>query len=238
MAKLAGREATQEIHLRILLIEDDLKTVEYLRQGLPVGLYEVSVATDGQSGLLCASEEGFDILIIDRMLPGIDGLTLLQTLRTAKVDTPALFLTALDGINDRVLGLNAGADDYLVKPFVLAELEARLEALDRRRWRNQKKSRLQVADLELDRVSGKVQRGATHIDLTPKEYQLLLQLMLYENQILTRKFLLEKVWNYRFTVATRIVESHVSRLRSKIDDDFCQKLIHTRKHGYLIGRNV
>ena len=224
--------------MRILLIEDDLKTAEYLRQGLPNDLYEVLVATDGQSGLLRAAGGSFDLLIIDRMLPGIDGLTLLQTLRTAKIDTPALFLTALDGINDRGLGLNGGGDDYLVKPFVLTELEARLEALDRRRWRSRKKNRLRVVDLELDRISGNVRRGATDIDLTPKEYQLLLQLMLYEGQVLTRNFLLEKVWNYRFMVATRIVESHVSRLRNKIDDDFSQKLIHTHQSGYLIGRNV
>ena len=231
-------KATREFPLRILLIEDDSKTAEYLQQGLSGDMYELSVATDGHSGLLCAAEGCFDLLIIDRMLPGVDGLTLLQTLRTAKVDTPALFLTALDGINDRVSGLNAGGDDYLVKPFVLAELEARLEALDRRRWRSRKKNRLQVADLELDRVSGNVRRGTTDIDLTPKEYQLLLQLMLYEDQVLTRKFLLEKVWNYRFTVSTRIVESHVSRLRNKIDDDFSQKLIHTSQNGYLIGHNV
>ena len=224
--------------MRILLIEDDLNAAEYLRQGLSGDMYDLSVTTDGQSGLLCATEGGFDLLIIDRMLPGIEGLSLLQTLRTAKVDTPALFLTALDSINDRVLGLNAGGDDYLVKPFALEELEARLEALDRRKWRSLKKNRLRVADLELDRVSCNVRRGTANIDLTPKEYQLLFQLMLYEGQVLTRKFLLEKVWNYRFTVSTRIVESHVSRLRNKIDDDFSQKLIHTSQNGYLIGCNV
>ncbi|WP_298222602.1 response regulator transcription factor [Acidocella sp.] len=224
--------------MRILLIEDDSKTAEYLRQGLPEDVYELSVANNGQSGLLSAIEGNFDLLIIDRMLPGLDGLTLLRTLRTAKVDTPALFLTALGGINDRVLGLNAGGDDYIVKPFVLAELEARLEALDRRKWRGHKNIRLCVADLELDRISGRVRRGARDIDLTPKEYQLLLQFMLYEGQVLTRNFLLEKVWNYRFPVATRIVESHVSRLRNKIDDGFTQKLIHTHQNGYLIARNA
>ena len=201
-------------------------------------MYELSVAADGHSGLLCAVEGCFDLLIIDRMLPGVDGLTLLQTLRTAKVDTPALFLTALDGINDRVSGLNSGGDDYLVKPFVLAELEARLEALYRRRWCGQKKIQFRVADLELNRASGRVRRGAIDIHLTPKEHQLLLQLMLYEGQALTRNFLLEKVWNYRFTVATRIVDSHMSRLRNKVDADFSVKLIRTCQSGYSIGPNV
>jgi two-component system OmpR family response regulator len=222
--------------MRILVIEDDAKTAENLRQGLPAEHYDVVIARDGNTGLLSAVQGKFDLLIIDRMLPGVDGLTLLRTLRTAKVDTPALFLTALGGISDRVEGLGAGGDDYLVKPFVLAELEARLEALDRRTLRHRKQhTRLRVADLELNRLTEQVRRGNREIDLTPKEFQLLTQLMLHEGQVLTRNFLLEKVWNYRYSVGTCVVEPHVSRLRKKIDSYAFLKLIHTSQSGYRIG---
>ena len=220
--------------MRILLIEDDPKTAEYLSRGLATYDHEIIVAADGHAGLLMAAEGAFDVLIIDRMLPGIDGLTLLRTLRMTRIDSPALFLTALDSINDRVMGLRAGGDDYLVKPFALAELEARIGALTRRQPGNRQKMQMKVGDLELDRISREVRRGGQAVDLTPKEFQLLTFLMLYEGQAVTRKLLLEKVWNYRFTPSTKIVESHISRLRDKIDGGHSQTLIHTCQRGYRI----
>ncbi|MDE8343469.1 MAG: response regulator transcription factor [Acidocella sp.] len=220
--------------MRILLIEDDPKMADYIRRSLSVYEYEVTVAADGQVGLLMAADEAFDVLIIDRMLPGIDGLTLLRTLRMAKINCPALFLTALDSINDRVMGLRAGGDDYLVKPFVLVELEARLGALVRRQPGNRQKMHFKVGDLELDRLTREVKRGDRIVDLTPKEFQLLAFLMLYEGQAVTRKLLLEKVWNYHFVPGTKIVESHISRLRDKIDSGNVHTLIHTCQRGYRI----
>ncbi|NNM57906.1 response regulator transcription factor [Acidocella sp.] len=220
--------------MRILLIEDDPKTAEYLSRGLGAYDHEIMVAADGHSGLIMAAEGAFDVLIIDRMLPGIDGLTLLRTLRMTKIDVPALFLTALDSINDRVMGLQVGGDDYLVKPFSLAELEARIGALSRRQTSNRQQMQMKVGDLELDRITREVRRDGTAIDLTPKEFKLLTILMLYEGQAVTRKLLLEKVWNYRFTPSTKIVESHISRLRDKIDSGYSQTLIHTCQRGYRI----
>ncbi len=224
--------------MRILLIEDDSKTAEYLRRSLGAYDHEVTVADDGDSGLLMAAQEAFDVLVIDRMLPGIDGLTLLRTLRMAKIDIPAIFLTALDSINDRVMGLQVGGDDYLVKPFAVGELEARIGALARRQTGNRQQMQMKVGDLELDRITREVKRGGAHIELTPKEFQLLTVLMLYEGQAVTRKILLEKVWNYHFTPSTKIVESHISRLRDKIDSGHSQILIHTCQRGYRIKIHV
>ena len=224
--------------MRILLIEDDPKTAEYLGCGLGAYAHEVVVATDGHTGLLMAAEGAFDVLIIDRMLPGIDGLTLLRTLRMTKISIPALFLTALDSINDRVMGLKAGGDDYLVKPFALGELEARIGALARRQTRNRQQMQMKIGDLELDKITREVRRGGIPIALTPKEFQLLTILMFYEGQAVTRKLLLEKVWNYHFTPGSKIVESHISRLRDKIDSGHSQTLIHTCQRGYRIKIHV
>ncbi len=228
--------ATSSGQMHILIIEDDPKTVAFLRAGLEPEGCTVSVAEDGRGGLIAAAGGTFDLLIVDRMLPGLDGLALLRTLRGAGIHTPTLFLTALGGIDDRVEGLRAGGDDYMVKPFALAELSARVAALTRRNAKLTQPTTLQIADLELDRLSQDVRRGGKKIELKPREFQLLEYLMLHENQVVTRTMLLGAVWNFHFDPKTSVVESHISRLRSKIDRDFGQELIHTcRGSGYRIG---
>jgi two-component system OmpR family response regulator len=221
--------------MRILLIEDDLKAVAHLCAGLAPDGHEVTVAPDGREGLLTAAAGGFDLLIIDRMLPHLDGLALLRTLRGANIHTPALFLTALGGLDDRLEGLRAGGDDYLVKPFEIEELAARVIALTRRNAVPPKLTRLQIADLELDRLSRTVWRASRKIELKPREYELLEYLMLRQGQVITRTMLLEDVWGFRFVPQTAIVEAHISRLRGKIDNGFTPELIHTyRGAGYKI----
>lgn len=222
--------------MNILLIEDDAKTIAFLRAGLEPEGYAVAAAEDGRAGLIAAASGDYDLLIIDRLLPGLDGVALVRTLRAANVQTPVLFLTALGGIEDRVEGLRAGGDDYLVKPFALAELTARVAALLRRQPILPKATLLQIADLELDRLTQKVTRGGRKIDLKPREFQLLEYLMLHENQVVTRTMLLEAVWNFHFDPRTMVVESHISRLRSKLDRGFSTELIHTyRGSGYRIS---
>ena len=221
--------------MRILLIEDDPKAAAYLCAGLAPEGHEVTVAPDGREGLLTAAAGGFDLLIIDRMLPHLDGLALLRTLRGANIHTPALFLTALGGLDDRLEGLRAGGDDYLVKPFAIEELAARVVALARRNAVPPKPTRLQIADLELDRLSRTVWRASRKIELKPREYELLEYLMLRQGQVITRTMLLEDVWGFRFVPQTAIVEAHISRLRGKIDNGFVPQLIHTyRGAGYKI----
>ena len=225
--------------MHILLIEDDIKTVTFLRAGLQPEGYEVSVENDGKTGLVAAVAGSFDLLIVDRMLPSLDGLSIFRTMRGAKVQTPVLFLTTLDGIDDRVEGLRAGADDYLVKPFALEELSARVASLVRRRTMIPKVSVLRIADLELDRLSQNVRRAGKKIDLKPREFQLLEHLMLHENQVVTRTMILEAIWNIHFDPKTSVVESHISRLRSKIDRGFGKELIQTyRGSGYRISVDV
>lgn len=222
--------------MRILVVEDDAKTVSLLRAGLEPDGHELAVAADGRQGLLRAASNDYDLLIVDRMLPALDGVALVRTLRAASIQVPVLFLTALGGIDDRVEGLRAGGDDYLVKPFALAELSARVAALARRRGIVPKPSLLKIADLELDRLSQKVTRGGRRIDLKPREFQLLEYLMLHENQVVTRTMLLESVWEFHFDPKTSVVESHVSRLRGKVDRGFGRDLIHTfRGSGYRIS---
>jgi two-component system OmpR family response regulator len=225
--------------MHILLIEDDPETVAFLRAGLVPEGYEIAVAVDGRAGLAQANAGYFDLLIIDRMLPELDGLALLRSLREAGVETPALFLTALGGIDDRVSGLRAGGDDYLVKPFALTELLARVAALIRRHAALPKSTTLRIADLVLDRISQTVRRGGQKIELKPREFQLLEYLMLNENQVLTRNMMLEAVWNFHFDPKTSVVESHISRIRSKINRGSGRELIHTyRGSGYRIGADV
>lgn len=221
--------------MRILLIEDDPKAAAYLRAGLEPEGHEVTIAPDGRDGLLTAAGGGFDVLIIDRMLPQLDGLTMLRTLRGANIHTPALFLTALGGLDDRLEGLRAGGDDYLVKPFALEELSARIIALTRRNNTPPKLTKLKIADLELDRLSRTVWRAGRKIELKPREFELLEYLMLHQGQVVTRTMLLEDVWGFRFVPQTTIVEAHISRLRSKVDTGFVPELIHTyRGAGYKI----
>jgi two-component system OmpR family response regulator len=221
--------------MRILLIEDDAKAAAHLCEGLAPEGYDVHVVPDGRTGLFEAASGGFSVLIIDRMLPGLDGLTLLRTLRGAGVQTPALFLTALGGLDDRLEGLRAGGDDYLVKPFAMAELTARVSALFRRNTTPPKTTTLRIADLELDRITRTVWRGGRKIELKPREYEVLEYLMLRPGQVVTRTMLLEDVWGFHFVPQTSLVEAHISRLRSKLDHGFFPALIHTyRGAGYKI----
>jgi len=221
--------------LRILVVEDDSETASYLTGGLEEEVHAVSWSRAGRDGLFLAMSENFDLLIIDRMLPELDGLTLVKTLRAARIETPILFLTTMAGIDDRVTGLNAGGDDYLVKPFAFSELVARVKALSRRPRGTTVDTSFRVADLELDVVKHVVKRGGQQIQLQPREFRLLEYLMRHAGQVVTRTMLLDNVWNYHFDPKTNVVESHLSRLRTKIDKGFSPELIHTvRGAGYCL----
>jgi two-component system OmpR family response regulator len=221
--------------MKILVVEDDPETAEYVMGGLAEEGHLTVRAASGDEGLFRAAAESFDLLIVDRMLPGVDGLALVKTLRGAGNRTPVLFLTALGGIDDRVTGLNAGGDDYLVKPFAFAELVARVGALGRRPPLNPVETRLKVADLELDLLSRTVRRAGQVIELQPREFRLLEYLMRHKGQVVTRTMLLENVWDFHFDPRTNVVETHISRLRGKIDKGFAPELIHTvRGAGYLV----
>jgi two-component system OmpR family response regulator len=191
-------------------------------------------AADGEEGLALATDGGYDVLIVDRMLPKRDGLSVIGALRDKGVATPALILSALGQVDDRVKGLRAGGDDYLVKPYSLAELLARLEVLARRRG-GREETVYRVADLELDRLSHRVTRGKDEIMLQPREFRLLEYLMRHAGQVVTRTMLLENVWDYHFDPQTNVIDVHISRLRSKIDKGFTPPLLHTiRGAGYMI----
>ena len=222
--------------MKVLVIEDDAETSAYVVRGLRESGHIVESVSDGKQGLLRAADSGFDLLIVDRMLPTLDGLSTVKSLRTMGVATPVLFLTAMGAIADRVAGLDAGGDDYLVKPFSFAELQARVAALARRApLREAEPTVLKVGDLVLDRLRRVVQRNATPIDLQPREYQLLEYLMLNAGRVVTRTMLLEHVWDFHFDPRTNIVETHISRIRSKIDRNSDVQLIHTvRGAGYVI----
>jgi two-component system OmpR family response regulator len=221
--------------MKILLVEDDPVTGEYVSQGLREEGHVLSWATDGQQGMIEASGSEWDLLIVDRMVPEIDGLGVVRLLRGAGVETPVLFLTALDGIDDRVTGLNAGGDDYLAKPFAFAELVARVNALGRRPRRTLVEMVLRTADLEIDLMTRVVSRAGHAIDLQPREFRLLEYLARHKGQVVTRTMLLENVWELRFDPHTNVVESHVSRLRSKLAVGGEKELIHTiRGAGYCL----
>lgn len=221
--------------MRILLVEDDTETSAYLRAGLQEEGFLVTCSFNGREGLFLASTSDFDLLIVDRMLPQLDGLSLVRTLRSAHVETPVLFLTTMSGVDDRVTGLNAGGDDYLVKPFAFSELVARVNALSRRPRELSEQTLYRVADLELDLISRSVKRAGVEIALQPREYRLLEYLMRHAGEVVTRTMLLEKVWDYHFDPQTNVVESQLSRLRNKIDRGFSHELIHTiRGAGYTL----
>jgi two-component system OmpR family response regulator len=210
--------------------------VSYLRAELSAAQYHLAVATDGRAGLMLAGTEDFDVLVIDRMLPKLDGLGVVTALRTMGVQTPVLFLTALGRVDERVAGLRAGADDYLVKPFALVELTARLGALVRRRAIKPPDSMLRVADLELNRLNQTATRGQKKISLKPREFRLLEYLMLNSGRVVTRTMMLEAVWDFHFDPQTTLVESHISRIRTKIDHGFGRELIQTvRGAGYRMA---
>lgn len=224
-----------EINMRILLIEDDHSAASYISRGLSESGHVCDVFANGSDGLFHATREAYDVLVIDRMLPALDGLSLVRALRAAGCKTPALFLTALGGIDDRVEGLEAGADDYLTKPFAFTELLARINALARRPPVQDLKTLLVVADLELDILRRTVRRAGQTIDLLPKEFKLLEVLMHNEGRVVTRTMLLERVWEFHFDPKTSVVETHISRLRAKIDRPFGMQLLHTVKSmGYSL----
>jgi two-component system OmpR family response regulator len=223
--------------VRVLVIEDDKDVASFLRKGLAQAGYNVDHADNGKDGLFLATTEPYDALIVDRMLPGVDGLTIIRTLRASEKATPVLILSALGEVDDRVKGLKAGGDDYLVKPFAFSELQARLEALVRRAKAGTEatSTSLKVADLELDLLRREARRGGTPIDLQPREFQLLEFLMRHAGQVVTRTMLLEGVWDYHFDPQTNVIDVHISRLRSKIDRGFDRPLLHTvRGVGYRL----
>jgi Response regulators consisting of a CheY-like receiver domain and a winged-helix DNA-binding domain len=221
--------------MKILLIEDDRITADFVANGLRERGHAVETADNGRDGLLLAAGSAFDLLIVDRMLPGLDGLALVKTARSAGVKVPVLFLTALGSVDERVAGLNAGGDDYLVKPFAFAELLARIDALCRRPTLQDQQTLLRCGDLEVDLLKRKVRRCDRAIDLQPREFDLLTYMLHHAGQVVTRTMLLEHVWELHFDPKTNVVETHISRLRSKIDKGFDVELIHTvRGAGYLV----
>lgn len=232
---VAGPVMSNMSPMQILVIEDDVDAADYVAKGLKESGHHVERASDGKTGLIKAAAEDFDVLIVDRMLPGLDGLSLVQHLRATGISTPVLFLSALGEVDDRVQGLRAGGDDYLVKPYAFAELLARVETLGRRPQSQPVMTSLKIADLEMDLLGRKVTRRDRTIDLQTKEFQLLEVLMRHAGQVMTRTMLLEKVWDYHFDPQTNVIDVHISRLRQKIDREFDVPLIHTvRGAGYCL----
>jgi len=221
--------------MNLLIIEDDPKVAAYLIKGLKEAGYNPEHSNNGQDGLHLASTGHFDLLIVDRLLPKLDGLSLVQQLRATGAQTPVLFLSALAEVDDRVSGLRAGGDDYLTKPFAFSELLARVEALLRRPTGSLVETKLRVGDLEMDCLSREAQRGGQTIDLQPREFRLLEYLMRHAGQVVTRTMLLEHVWDYHFDPQTNVIDVHISRLRRKVDKDFPRPLLHTvRGAGYML----
>ena len=222
--------------LHLLVVEDDRDTREFIRNGLLQAGHNVDVAADGREGLFAATTQQFDLIVLDRMLPQVDGLTVLRTLRASGSRVPVLLLSALGEVDQRVAGLRAGADDYLVKPFAFSELEARIDALVRRTAPEGPTTLLKVGDLELDLMTRSVKRGEVSIELQPREFRLLEYLMRHAGQVVTRTMLLEHVWDYHFDPQTNVIDVHVSRLRAKIDRGFEPQLLHTvRGAGYRLA---
>lgn len=220
--------------MRILLIEDEARLASYIVRGLGEAGHRVDHCADGRDGLYRIAGESYDLLVLDRMLPNVDGFTILQTMRASGNETPVLILSALGDIDDRVEGLKRGGDDYLVKPFALSELLARVEALGRRTQPTAERTRLAIADLDIDLLGREVRRGGDRIALTALEFRILETLVRNTGRVVTRTMLLEQVWDYRFDPQTNIVDQHVSRLRQKIDRGGRAPLIHTvRGVGYV-----
>jgi len=221
--------------MRILVIEDDKKAAAYVVKGLAESGHTADHAADGEEGFEMAGHGDYDVLVVDRMLPKLDGLTLVARLRGDGLRTPILFLSALGEVDDRVKGLRAGGDDYLVKPYAFSELLARIEALARRSNPSEVETRLKVGDLELDILTRRVTRTGQEIALQPREFRLLEYLMRNAGHVVTRTMLLEHVWDYHFDPQTNVIDVHISRLRAKIDRDFAVPLLHTvRGAGYSL----
>ena len=221
--------------MRILLIEDDREAAAYLCKALREAGHVPDHAADGEEGAAMAADGGYDVLVVDRMLPKRDGLAVIEELRKRGDHTPALILSALGQVDDRVAGLHAGGDDYLAKPYAFSELLARVEALARRRRPDAADTVFRVGDLELDRLRHTVSRSGQHIPLQPREFRLLEYLMKNAGQVVTRTMLLENVWDYHFDPQTNVIDVHISRLRAKIDKGFREPRLHTvRGAGYMI----
>ncbi|WP_010164560.1 MULTISPECIES: response regulator transcription factor [unclassified Sphingomonas] len=224
---------------KILIVEDDSSTAAYLAKGLAETGYAVETCADGRDGLFLASEGIFDLIIADRMLPGLNGLAMLGAIRAAGVSTPTLVLSALGTVDDRIDGLNAGADDYLVKPFSFAELTARIDAIFRRVDRGATEgqpTRLSVGDLEIDLLARTVARQGKPISLGAREFNLLEYLARHAGQVVTRTMMLEKIWNYHFDPGSNVVDVHIGRLRRKLEDGFPAPILHTvRGAGYRLS---
>lgn len=225
--------------MRVLLIEDDTSAAQFILHGLREHGYVADHASDGKDGLYLAASEKYDVMVVDRMLPSLDGLSIVRMLRATANQVPAIFLTTMAGIDDRVEGLDAGADDYLVKPFAFSELLARLSALLRRPPVAEVKTVLRIADLEMDLLKRSVKRAGKAIDLQPQEFRLLEYLLRSEGRVVTRTMLLENVWDFHFDPQTSVVETHISRLRAKIDKGFGSELLRTiRGVGYSLRNDV
>ncbi|MEO7478110.1 MAG: response regulator transcription factor [Lysobacteraceae bacterium] len=223
--------------MRILIVEDDPHTAAFIAKGLTEDGHTVDQADNGRDGLFLATTETYNAIVLDRMLPAVDGLTVLRTLRGAGNDTPVLVLTALGDVDHRVEGLRAGADDYLVKPFAYAELSARIDSLLRRRQApGTESTELRVGDLELNLLTREARRAGRNIELQPREFRLLEYLMRQAERVVTRTMLLEAVWDYHFDPQTNVIDVHISRLRQKIDRHHPKPLLHTvRGAGYRLG---
>ncbi len=222
--------------MRILLIEDDLSVADFITKGLTENNHVVDHQADGKEGLFFATTEDYDVMVIDRMLPNVDGLTIIRTIRASKINTPVIILSAMADVEQRVEGLQNGADDYLVKPFAFSELLARIEILGKRNTSdNKQETQLCLADLKIDLLSHKVSRNNQDISLLATEYRLLEYLMRHAGQVVSRIMLFEHVWDYNFDPQTNVIDVHMSRLRKKIDKPFDKALIHTiRGAGYVI----
>ncbi|SJM65040.1 response regulator in two-component regulatory system with PhoQ [Brevundimonas diminuta 3F5N] len=221
--------------MRILVVEDDAEAATAMVRGLSEAGHEVTHAVDGAFGLLETQKGGYDVYVVDRMMPRLDGVGMVEMVRKGGDQTPVLFLSALGEVEDRVTGLKAGADDYLVKPYALAELVARVEALSRRRETGGVQTVLKVGELEMNLIARTVHRNGQEIDLQPREFQLLEFLMRHAGQSVTRTMLLEKVWEYHFDPQTNVIDVHISRLRSKIDKGFDKAMLQTvRGAGYRL----
>jgi two-component system OmpR family response regulator len=221
---------------RILVVEDDAGTAETLLSGLRQEGYTVEHVADGRDALYLASASDFDAVILDRMLPGLDGMAVLKALRAADVQTPLLILSALGQLDERVKGLRAGGDDYLAKPFAFSELSARLAVLLRRPARRDDVMRLSCGDLEMDLLQRRVTRAGRRLELLPREFKLLEHLLRHKDRVVTRTMMLEQLWDYRFDPHTSLIDTHVSRLRKKIDEGFDRPLLHTvRGSGYRLS---
>ena len=222
--------------MKILIVEDNVEAALSIQKGLSENGMDAQLAHEGQAGLKALRETRFDVVVLDRMMPGMDGITMLETARAEGIDTPVLFLSALGELEDRVSGLRAGADDYLVKPYALSELVARIEVLARRKDASHPDAILRIGALEMNLIARSVKRAGQAIDLQPREFQLLEFLMRHAGQSVTRTMLLEKVWAYHFDPQTNVIDVHISRLRAKLDKGFDRPMLHTvRREGYQLN---